>query len=173
MYTIYFSTRRGCMGGVPVYEIVYLKRYFEASKFGLLISGHPRRPWVPGSVTSLGTAVPYCTAVYTYVLYNWAKRNKKFLDSIWARWKCAQCIDLILGFLELLGDPPGNKNSESYGLPSPSLGLARATSSQGVFDHNWAFWPHRNTDGQDLYGTLQSVVQKYRSTSAKKGHVVP
>lgn len=41
------------MGGVALYEIVQLKRYFEASKLGLLFSGPP---CVPRSVTSLATS---------------------------------------------------------------------------------------------------------------------
>ena len=49
------------------------------------------------------------------------------------------CVDLIQDFLELVGDPPGNENSESYGLRRPGLDLAEASSIQGVFDQNWAF----------------------------------
>ena len=76
---------------------------------------------------------------YFKVLYIWARPIIFFLDSIWARWKCAQCVDLIQGFLELVGDPPGNENSESYGLRRPGLDLAGASCIQGVFDHDWAF----------------------------------
>ena len=43
------------------------------------------------------------------------------------------------GLSELVGDPPGNKNSESYGLRRPGLDLAAASCIEGVFDHNWAF----------------------------------
>ena len=59
-------------------------------------------------------------------------------DEIYFFW-CAQCVDLILGFLELVGDSPENENSESFGLRGPGPNLARASFSQGVFDHNWTF----------------------------------
>ena len=72
-------------------------------------------------------------SVILSVLHNWAKRNIFFLDSIWARWKCAQCVDLIQGFLELVGNPPENKNSESYGLRRPSLDLAGASCNPSHF----------------------------------------
>ena len=48
-------------------------------------------------------------------------------------------IDLILSFLELVGDSPVNKNSESYGPCRPGLDLAIGSCSQSVFNHNWAF----------------------------------
>ena len=36
------------------------------------------------------------------------------MDSIRARWKCAQSVDLIQDFLELVENLPKNEKSESY-----------------------------------------------------------
>ena len=58
--------------------------------------------------------VPVINYRYRYSPYCTFEQNEIFfLDSICARWKCAQCVDLILDFLELVGDPPGNKKSKS------------------------------------------------------------
>ena len=75
----------------------------------------------------------YLSAAVRYV---WAGPNFIYLDSIWARWKCAQCIDLFLGFLELLINSPKNENSESYPGRRPSLDLSLSYKS-AIFGRAW------------------------------------
>ena len=41
--------------------------------------------------------------------YSRAGLNCIHMDSIWARWKCTQYVDLILGFLLLVGNLPTNE----------------------------------------------------------------
>ena len=53
-----------------------------------------------------------------------------FLDSIRARWKGAQCVDLILGFLELVENPPENKNVQNYELHQPGMTSAWPITSR-------------------------------------------
>ena len=78
------------------------------------------------------------------VLYSWAGLNFIRLDSIWARWKCAQCVDLIQGFLELVGDPPGNENSKSYELQSLKLFQAGEPPSRTCFCCQSCIWEYRS-----------------------------
>ena len=47
-----------------------------------------------------------------------------------------------MGFLEVVGDPPRNKNPESYGLPSPSPDFSWSKLGPGVKPANAGKFGH-------------------------------
>ena len=62
----------------------------------------------------------YCTLGFDELIFFWIRFEH-------AGSALSAYVDLIQGFLELVRDPPGNKNSESYGLRRPGLDLAGAS----------------------------------------------
>ena len=122
-----------------------------------------------------------CTA--TVLLYNWPTRN----IFLWIRFEHVGSA--------LSAYPPGNENSESYGLRSPSLDLAVESCSQVqkrlhiAFLKTWEYWSVLRLLFYHIIFTLPEVpihsvwtgpvggvaarLKQSRSTSAEKGHVAP
>ena len=58
-----------------------------------------------------------------------------FVTVVLARWKCAQnsrCVDLILGFLQLVGDSPGKKKLGKLWAAQPQPGLSWSKLQPGA-----------------------------------------
>ena len=90
----------------------------------------------------------------------------------------SQCVDLILGFLELVGNPPGSENSEIHELQSLKVEQAGETFPWGTFLRYSCVWEYQSVvvvrfcnilalPGSlyilyvdSLWGTLCSVLQK-------------